>query len=283
MFSVLSKLFTWNKQEAFDEIIKQYEKQQFCTINFLYLATAIMNNLFEELKQKVPNEKYEIQKLYKKNVLESDFLLPDGIGLQIFYWILKKYSKLKKKEKINIHNEYKNKNRIDNLNWTDFIPSFLENLTHKFWTQKICLILYGTYKDVIEKTEKYFSYKWFNVVYYQDGYSEFDRHQFEEKIKEYSDTINILLVSRWTPLQENRVWENLTKIQKHNLIVFTWGWLFDHLTWKQKRACKIIRILKLEWLRRLIINPKNKMQKEKIKNSFLWFKQLFRYLLLKKD
>jgi UDP-N-acetyl-D-mannosaminuronic acid transferase (WecB/TagA/CpsF family) len=103
----------------------------------------------------------------------------------------------------------------------------------------------------------------------------------EEKLAEYSDTINILLVARWTPLQENRVAENISKVQKNNLIVFTWWWLFDHLTWKQKRACKLIRILKLEWLWRLLC-LRNKTQTEKVIKTFLWFKQLFCYLLLKK-
>jgi hypothetical protein len=64
-----------------------------------------MNNLFNELDPKL--EANQEQKEYKKNILESDFLFPDGIGLQVFYLILNLFSKIKKslRSKINVENK----------------------------------------------------------------------------------------------------------------------------------------------------------------------------------
>jgi UDP-N-acetyl-D-mannosaminuronic acid transferase (WecB/TagA/CpsF family) len=75
------------------------------------------------------------------------------------------------------------------------------------------------------------------------------------------------------------------------LLVFTVGWLFDFLAWEwtkkwrkkwvQKRAPKIVRKMKLEWLWRLITDPKRNYKK--VKNSFAIFPYILRYLLLKKE
>ena len=60
------------------------------------------------------------------------------------------------------------------------------------------------------------------MIYFQDGYREFDRDAAIEKLEEYHDTINILLVGRTTPtipLQELRTLRNYQKINKNSLLV----------------------------------------------------------------
>jgi hypothetical protein len=54
-----------------------------------------------------------VHKLYQDALLDSDFALMDGIALQIFYFLAKK-------------------NRLANLNGTDFAPFVLESLVQKF-------------------------------------------------------------------------------------------------------------------------------------------------------
>ena len=213
--------------------------------------------------------------------MKWDFLLPDGVALQMFYNLAGKQFKLPTRQ-------------LSNLNWTDFIPYFLDELKKRFWWQKICLFLYWAKQSIVEDAKKAFKYKWFNVVYIQDGYSELDRDKIVESKKDYQDTINILLVARSTPdnpIQELRTIKNRTNIKKHKLLLFTVWWLFDFLAWEwakkwrkkwtQKRAPKFVRKVKLEWLWRLITDPKRNFKK--VKNSFAVFPYILRYLLLKKE
>jgi UDP-N-acetyl-D-mannosaminuronic acid transferase (WecB/TagA/CpsF family) len=63
------------------------------------------------------------------------------------------------------------------------------------------------------------------------------------------------------------------------LVVNTW-WLFDFIAWAQKRAPKFRRTIKLEWLYRLITDPKRNARK--VKNSLAIFPYIFKYLILAK-
>ncbi|MBU0625954.1 hypothetical protein KKG31_06390 [Patescibacteria group bacterium] len=66
--------------------------------------------------------------------------MPDGIALQIFYGLAKR-------------------KRLSNLNGTDFCPYFLEYLQEKYGKEKVNLILYGTYPDLLQKTKMYLGKK----------------------------------------------------------------------------------------------------------------------------
>jgi UDP-N-acetyl-D-mannosaminuronic acid transferase (WecB/TagA/CpsF family) len=106
---------------------------------------------------------------------------------------------------------------LDNLNGTDFTPYFLDEIKKKYGNQKICLLLYGSLQKEIEKASEYITRKGFNVVYFQDGFREFEREEAMKKVREYQDTINILLVGRSTPtipLQELRTLRNYQKIKQ---------------------------------------------------------------------
>ena len=57
---------------------------------------------------------------------------------------------------------------------------------------------------------------WYNVIYFQDWFSEFDWDKAETSLDDYQDTINVLLVARSTPkipLQELWTSRNYQKIQ----------------------------------------------------------------------
>ena len=260
MKNILQKIYPNSSLQAVNDILNTYDRQWFVISNFIYFSIIKVQKLFESSK------KTTIQKEYKKAIMKWDYLLPDGIALQTFYRLAKKQFGLPTK-------------RLSNLNWTDFLPDFLDELKKRYGSQRISLFLYWAKEEIVQDARKTLNYKWFNVVYTQNWYSEFDREKFSKTKNQNEDMLNILLVARSTitnPIQELRTIQNYSKIKNNNLIVFTVWWLFDFLAaenknstikkWTQKRAPKIVRKIKLEWFWRLNTDPKRNYQK--VKNSF---------------
>jgi exopolysaccharide biosynthesis WecB/TagA/CpsF family protein len=231
MKSILSKLYTGTASDVVDDILETQQDQGFCIVNFLYFANIVSQKVFEDSKDKT-----EKQVEYKKILLKGDYLLPDGIALQLYYWLANVFGVIKSK-----------KTRLPNLNGTDFTPFFLEEIKKRYGNQKICLLLYGATQKGIEKADEYISRKGYNVVYAQDGYREFEREAAMEKLESYQDTLNVLLVGRCTPtlpLQELRTFRNYQKIKKNALVVMNVGGLFDRRAGFQKRPPKWVRKIK---------------------------------------
>ena len=265
MDSILDKIYTQSADNAVSDILGTYQQEEFAVVNFIYFANIVSQSLFSDAK-----EKTEKQREYKKILLKSDYLLPDGIALQIFYACAKYCKRVKS-----------SRTWLSNLNGTDFVPYFLSEAKKKFWAQKLCILLYGTKEEYLQKVEEKLKFQWFNVIYSQDWFSDFDWSKAQESLSEYQDTINILLVARstpTTPLQELRTSRNYQKIQQNKLLVINTWWLFDFIAWAQKRAPKIRRTLKLEWLYRLCSDPKR--NSKKVLHSLALIPYLFRYVLL---
>lgn len=237
--SIFEKLFLSSETKAISEILKSYKEKWYLVVNYLYFANLISNWIIWN-------------KSLNKDFLDSleswDFLLPDWIALKLY---VKKYF---------------NKD-LQNLNWTDFSINFLSNLEKESFN----LILYWSQKEVIKKASNFIEKKlWIKIFYFQDWYSEFEF----EKLENLDRTkINIFMVWLWTPKQEIWVKNNLENIKKYWLLTLTQWWTFDFWSWDVKRAPKIMISLKLEWLWRVILNPKKNFKK--VLNSF-W---LFWYLL----
>ena len=269
MKSILQKFSTTNAQETSDNIVNVYSNQWHCVVNFIYFSQIVSQHVFSSTNKK----RTEKEKEYRKLLLKADFLLPDWIALQIFYYLA-----------VTLRVIESDKKWLPNLNWTDFTPYFLNDLKQKFWNQRINILLYWSIPKVVEKVKENLTLKWYNVIYIQDWFSEFDREKVEEALSEYVDTINVLLVARSTPkipIQELRTSRNYHKIQEDKLLVMNVWWLFDFIAWVQKRAPKLLRTLKLEWLRRLCSQPKRNIKK--VLNSLMIIPYIFRYLILKKD
>ena len=267
MKPILNKLYIGTSPELVDDILETYEDQKFCIVNFLYFANIVSQEVFSESKDQT-----EKQREYKKILLKADYLLPDGIALQTYYFLANLFGVIKSP-----------KSRLPNLNGTDFTPYFLDEIKKRYGNQKINLILYGSTLKGIEKATEFMTRKGFNVIYSQDGFREFEREEAIEKLEDYQDTINILLVGRTTPkipLQELRTLRNLSKIKTNELLVMNVGGLFDWWAGLQKRAPKIVRELKCERLWRLIADPKRNMKK--VLNTLKIIPYTFRYLVLKK-
>ena len=268
MKSILQKFSTTDAQETTDNIVNVYSNQWHCVVNFIYFSQIVSQHVFSSNKKRTEKEKE-----YRKLILKSDFLLPDWVALQIFYYLAVFFRAIESERKW-----------LPNLNWTDFTPFFLSNIKQKFWSQRINILLYWSTPKVVEKVKDNLSLKWYNVIYIQDWFSEFDWDKAEEALSEYVDTINILLVARSTPkipLQELWTSRNYQKIQDNKLLVMNVWWLFDFIAGVQKRAPKLFRTLKLEWLWRLCSQPKRNWKK--VANSLMIIPYIFRYLILKKD
>lgn len=94
-------------------------------VNFLYFANAMQYRLFEKVEYSQNAEKY------KETLLHSDFLLPDGIALQL---------RSKRTEKKSVHN----------LNGTDLTPKVLSYLnTH--YSSISSVYIYSLYDPIIDK------------------------------------------------------------------------------------------------------------------------------------
>lgn len=285
MKSVLSKLFTWSKHEAFESIISAYHRKGYAIVNYLYFANITGKKLFDTYNVSFEKKQFEealkddytlipktvISSAYKQALLDWDILLPDGIALQIFYWMAWKLKKLATK-----------KPWLDNLNGTDFCIEFLDRFHASANPDSIQLVLYGTYPGILEKTKAVLTERWFHIAYAQDGYTNLDWEQIDEVIKQNKKKYTVLIVARATPeypIQELWSRSNRENIKQHKLLVFTQAGTFDFWAGIQKRWPKIRRKYKLERLRRLITHPKRNYKK--VIDSFKIIRYVFSYLLLK--
>lgn len=220
------KIYKKNFKEAFFDINKYYQKEWYWIVNFIYFASLISNNLHKE---------NNINKKYLNTLFTSNFLLPDWIALQKYF---------QKKYKIS----------LDNINWTDFLPYFLQNIDKKN-TQ---IYIYGSDQETLMKCKNKIENDFgIQVFYYKNWYKKLNA----KNIKIWNKKNRILLVWRWTPLQENRIYENRKYLIKKWFLTFGVGWLIWFLWGSEKRAPKIIRKIKLEWAYRFLQNPKKNRKK----------------------
>ncbi len=276
---ILNTLFQWNKEQACQRIFSRYDQQGFCIVHYLYFANISGKQLFSYHKADdalpyfceallADYKSIDIQYIYKtyqNAIFDADLVLPDGIALQLFYFLSR------------------NK-RLKNLNWTDFCPYFLSYIKEHYPNKVMNIILYWTYPHLLEKTKKLLLSQWYSVVYAQDGYTNLDWYKLECALQWNNNAINILLIARTTPdypIQEIWSFANKDRIRKHKLLVMNqWG-TFDFWVGDQKRAPKCIRSIKLEWLRRLIATPRRQIKKTL--HSLAILKYIFSYLILKKE
>lgn len=234
---LLEKLYTWSSDEAVQSILDMYTNDGYSVVNYLYFANAMKWKLFEEGENK-NNEETTRQK-YSKALEHGNILLPDGIALELFY----RYFSI-------------NWVQLTNLNWTDFLPYFLQKLWAK-WIQAE-IIIYGTRDEYIQQLEEHYG-QYFPVIYAQDWYREFNWSQ----IPAYTLwTIRLLLVGRWSPLQEIWADDNREQIKKNHCLVMNQWWTFEFAIWVEHRAPnRVIKARVLETFRRIATNPRKNLKK----------------------
>lgn len=182
------------------------------------------------------NENNEIMKIIKS----FDCFIPDGISV------------VKANDKID-----------DRITGIDLFNRICED-----WNKiGAKIFLYGA-KEEIVKTAKINlenKYKGIEIVGYENGYVK-DNDMLIKKINETS--ANIVFIAMGSPRQEKWIYEN-RKLIKANILIGVGG-TFDIVSGKLKRAPKWIRKLGIEWLYRMVKEPK------RLKNVHLQIKYYFK-------
>jgi UDP-N-acetyl-D-mannosaminuronic acid transferase (WecB/TagA/CpsF family) len=95
-------------------------------VNFLYFANAVQYHVLE-----LDRYKKSADKIYARSLTASDFLLPDGIALQVWSYF-----------------DSGRKYRLQNLNGTDLTPKILSYLSNRY---SVNLFVYSLYDEKIDK------------------------------------------------------------------------------------------------------------------------------------
>lgn len=166
-----------------------------------------------------------------KFLLSSSYNLNDGIGLALANIIFNK------------------KLFSENLNGTDFVPFFLNNTKHKFK-----LYLLGGGADVTKKNIEIFSDRYPNHLVVGASHGFFDEAEKEDVFRMIIDSkADLVLVAMGNGLQEHYVSELINRGVKSAWAV---GALLDFHAGRVVRAPAWVRLIKLEWLFRLLQEPK---------------------------
>lgn len=253
--------YSWSiKALEFDGIYERISGNANRIIQGVTIDIRSSNDVIEHLDTRINNNQKTLlafanahtinvanQDLDFKKFLESFLVLNDGIGLQIA-------SKLKY-----------NKGFIDNLNGTDFIPKFLSETT-----QTMGVFLLGATEDTVKKsfnvwTNQYSKHKWCG---YHNGF--FDKENCEEVLEEINESgADLLIVAMGNPLQEKWIYQNKDKLNIKLAVGV--GALFDFTAGNVVRAPVLVQKLKVEWIYRLIQEPKRLWRRYIIGNVvFLW-------------
>lgn len=174
----------------------------------------------------------------KENFQKYDMVLPDGVG---FLYYVKKVFNIE----------------LPNLNGTDFLPIFIKFIEEK----NIKYSFYGASKQNITDCSKKH-----NASYFESGYDSINFNLIPES--------SILFIGLGIRNHEKFLEENKDIIINKNLLVISVGGFFDFCSGNVKRAPMIFRKLKIEFLYRLLNNPKQHIKKNL--NNFKVFYYIFK-------
>lgn len=132
-FSLISRLYSGSREDFLESLLSNYQANGFSIVNYLYFASATKYRLFES-----PLSERDVE--YKRSLTDGDFLLPDGIALQVFAYVTRFLARSK------------DRHWIENLNGTDLTPFLLNELPNR---GTVSVYLYNLYDPKIGKTEEW--------------------------------------------------------------------------------------------------------------------------------
>ena len=191
--------------------------------------------------------------LFKKALENSDFLLPDGIGIVLAAKVLKR-KKIKKIAGADIHFHFI---KIAN-------------------SKELKVMYFGSSENTLNKINDKISQEYPNICCefisppFKKVFSTSENTEMIEKINEFKP--DILFVGMTAPKQEKWVYENQSKIDAK--IICSIGAVFDFYAETFKRPNKIWIKLGLEWFIRLIKEPKRMFTRNFISTP-IFLKDLF--------
>lgn len=262
MDAVIKKLYQGDSAELIHELITVYQSKGHAVVNFLYFANAMQYKLFEKAKESPKARKY------KESLLESDFLLPDGIALQLW-------------------SKWTEKKSLRNLNGTDLTPEVLAYLNDHHKTSVYIYSLYDPkiwkWKEWLEKAVDRMKHDYPNIEFrwchqseYKHRGDDFPFDQAEQATERDTSAIRLFLNCTWTPFQELWVEEHRTFFEKHFFLVMNVGGFIDFMAGFEQRAPRwVVKARVLETFWRIATNPKKNLKK------FLAMFGIFRILMQK--
>jgi exopolysaccharide biosynthesis WecB/TagA/CpsF family protein len=246
-FSLLHRLYPWTREQLLNALIDTLKTQGSCVVNFLYFANGAKQCLFEWTPE-------EGQKKYADALQGSDFLLADGIALQLFC-----------------------KRFIDtyppSLNGTDLNPYLLEQLLK---THTVSMYLYQCYDPPKGKTVEFLqkgiealksrfpglSVVWADQCLFREKWKDFDRVWLEKTLKNDNHEIKIFFNCTGTPFQEVWVKEHIQQLRDCGFLVLNAWWTIDYLTGYEKRSPqRVVQARVLETVWRITTQPKKNLKK----------------------
>ncbi len=159
-----------------------------------------------------------------------------------------------------------------NLNGTDFVPALLTYIDRPL---KVAMI--GTRPETLARAAENFQRltPWHRFIPITDGY--FDRSQSDAVMEKVgAEKPDILLIAMGTPVQEK--WIDRHVGPGHARLVISVGALFDFVAGDVQRAPGSVRKLRLEWVFRLLQEPRRLWRRYLLGNP-LFLYHVLRYRL----
>ena len=255
--TILSKLTTsWVPQTVWS-ILSHYREHTSTVVNYLYGANIAKYRLLESYHHP-----------YKQALIDGDFLLPDGIALRTLWRIRNKTGIIS------------GPSMIHNLNGTDLIDWILTDMCTNH--SHIHISVYCNFDptlglepgQLIQGAQNYLHTHYnLSLGYAVDkAYSWPDtrsRSDYDQSIA-YHTGPKIVLVCTGTPQQEIRIAQHRQMRADRGCLVLAQGGTLDFWAGIEPRAPKLIRKLHLEFVYRLIVNPRKNWKKVLISLTIIW-------------
>lgn len=196
--------------------------------------------------------------ILKEAILNADWAVTDGVPVS---WVFSHLNNIKQE-------------RIAGMNITPLLIDFAEK-------NRLSISVYGNTKENLREFKKFIT-KTYPNLRIANLISPPFRNLTSEELREHIEQINnsrtnILFVSLGCPKQEKWMYENSSKL---NGVCLGVGNAINTIIGQEKRPPKLVQTIGMEWLFRLIQNPKRLFKRYFYTNSrfcYMTFKEVLKY------
>lgn len=191
---------------------------------------------------------------FETSLLASDYLLRDGVGIELALNIFKRESGY-------------------NLNGTDLIPEVIRQLVLRDYK----LLLFGTTDDACHKASKKLAQDYNAIVLdYKNGFLSNDEYLSSVRSNSVDNQKLIVILGMGMPKQEKLSIEIKSLFYMKPIVIVNGGAIIDFLSGKVARAPSIFRRLRIEWIYRLIREPR-RLFKRYVWGNFIFMLRVFSF------
>lgn len=185
-----------------------------------------------------------VKDLEYKNILNSsDLVLNDGIGVKLGL-------------------KFKGINEKENMNGTDLIPRIIELAVDK----RKGIYLLGGEQGTSIKAKENLKKRYRDIIISGDRNGFINKDENKNVIEDINNSkAELLIIGMGAPLQEKWINDNKEKLENIKIII-AGGAILDFISGKVSRAPVFLRKIKLEWLYRLLLEPKRLFKRYVIGN-----------------